>query len=141
MFPFASMGNGPGVKTHIETAPNEDEMRFSERERFVPARNTFQVSSIDEALKNGLWNSVDVCVASEIHRYYSQRDPYKAFAMQLWRDFYKAAIDQMPRDGLLIKVNMRRFIYDCRWYQIYDLLEFILQRYPFSGDKEDVFRN
>jgi hypothetical protein len=118
----------------------EDKMRFSEREGFVHARNAFQVNSIDQALKNGLWNAVHIFVSSKIRNMHSD-DKTNMFVMRLWVNFFKETIDVRPTHPADVRSRIRNYFFNCQWYQIYDLLEFILDGFPFSAEEKDGFRN
>src|SRR6266446_3481585 len=113
-------------------------MRFSERHGFQPARTAFQVESIDRALKNSLWNVIDSFVISQLRANW-EHDKLQGFAFFCWADFFKEPLDRMPDYEKGFCERLRAFFFDAQWFAIYDFLEFILNRYPFSADRLESF--
>lgn len=48
-------------------------MRFSERYGYKPVREIIQKESMDEVLKNGLWNAISECIFHKYSRPYLAR--------------------------------------------------------------------
>jgi hypothetical protein len=112
-------------------------MRFSERHGLKPVRTVFQVDSIESALQNSLWNAIHE-IAFE--NWGSHRGGVEAFFKLLWIYHYKEPVDYAPIDvpnGIAV---LRHRIFDGKWWEIYDIIEFIIARFPFSpGSRRDQF--
>ena len=93
-------------------------MKFSEREGITPARTAVQVNSVDEALKNSLWNVLhDWIIKPMLDGVYS--DEY-IFLNKLWTHHYKLRRDQAPEDDFEYFTYVEQCIFQSEWYQIYD---------------------
>ncbi len=113
-------------------------MKFSQRIGKVAIRNELQVDSIDESLKNRLWNV--------IHSFIFERKSYKNIYHQdiafkhIWKEFFILPLDEIPTYTGSSEVFPEEFqnyvkfwFYKKEWYELYDLIEFLLQL------NEDIF--
>lgn len=106
-------------------------MKFSQRIGITPAQKEIQLESIDDDLKNSLWN---ICVIllkafSPGDRYISSDSIYineyeQKFANSLWHDFFKWNIENVPHDRDELKVILRKWFFKAKWFEIYDLIQF-----------------
>ncbi len=93
-------------------------MLFSQRHGYKPVREIIQVESIDDELRNSLWNV--------IHYYFVEVIPDQHLLEILegyWAVFLKKPIDEFPKGYCLD--YFRDHYYECEWYEVYDLLEFL----------------
>lgn len=118
---------------------------FSEREGIKPARKIIQSDSLDEALKNGLWNTFT--------RYYSKKFWYRVQQInarrgdplwspqirkefmslfelfkKLWSEHLKFDLDKFGLDILDYhdtQSTIKKHFFGCPWYEVYDFVEFI----------------
>jgi hypothetical protein len=110
--------------------------RFSERKGFKKARDTLQVDSIDSELRNRLWNVLDF-------HYWKGMIPYsnaiigddKVFFNKLWHYYFKKPVDNLKFVWYNDLTKVREYFFNCEWYEVYDVLEFVASTYP------DVERN
>lgn len=109
-------------------------MRFSERIGKKELKSVLQIESIDEDLKNRLWNSIlenfFAKISSET-KSYDQLSPKMAISEFIWKEFFKKPIDKFPSAplsgrsiGALIDF-IRNWFYKTEWYEIYDFIEFL----------------
>jgi hypothetical protein len=107
-------------------------MKFSQRIGKTPVKTILQVESIDEELKNRLWN----VVREEFFNQFS--DPHDEYSQigevcaRIWKDFFGETIDTIPSYGRTISVEsfiltLKDWFYHAKWYEIYDLIEFIVE--------------
>lgn len=102
--------------------------RFSERMGITTNPTTLQVGTMNEELKNSLWNVFDQLIWSTkdfmVTKY---GDPEMVpFSRRLWFHFYKKPVDErphLPHEKLKI---IRTKYFDYEWYQVFDFIEFIL---------------
>lgn len=108
-------------------------MKFSQRIGKTPIKNVLQVESIDEDLKNRLWNLILEGFFDRFRDYAVNSKVEKAELMKLiWKEFFKQPIDTIPSfsntNGVYVPGTIeyiRNWFYGCEWFEIYDFLEFI----------------
>ncbi len=103
---------------------------FSERMGLVEPNEIFQIDSMDQALKNGLWNAL-------IH-YLDQIPSEKK--LEIWTEFLKETADTFQDDIPFMETNsdwystLRRwFLEEAHWNEVYDFIEFIFEFNSISG--------
>lgn len=109
-------------------------MLFSERMGFTPPREALQLDSMDDALRNGLWNVLSDCCWS---RHVADMDAHTwvgqslgPLFQQLWRHFFKARIDTLA-DSWAAPFRMIEFeFFEFDWFRVYDFLEFVVDNDP-----------
>jgi len=122
-------------------------MRFSERYGYKDIRDIIQLESIDEPLRNALWSTLKIFVWDYVrastgiyHRYYlsdhSNRD-IQALCRHLWFDYFKEPLDQLDNNWNTVYERLRRYFFDCEWYEVYDFIEFVANNYERYGAKEE----
>ncbi|MDR3631327.1 MAG: hypothetical protein P4L42_13435 [Desulfocapsaceae bacterium] len=116
-------------------------MRFSQRHGYTPIKETIQLKSIDEETRNALWNALNLHYWSTIQwdddfLQKSLRLSYHGnlhlhlLCRSIWMFFFKKPIDTMPDGWNEICKHLRGFFFKCKWYEVYDLVEFIAKEYP-----------
>ena len=104
-------------------------MRFSQRKGLKPIAEVIQTKSMNSALRNSLWNALDLRIWSRIYRY-GGTEP---FSQALWFRFFKKPIDSRPSSPNLIRKEIRRHFFGCEWFEVYDFLEFVVGHYQTSA--------
>jgi hypothetical protein len=93
-----------------------------------------QVKSIDDDLRNSLWNAVHIFYLSSLEpRYALESSPnvsMRVFCIFLWRDYFKKPIDDMPVACSGAIEYLREYFFSCEWYEVYDFLQFLATNYP-----------
>jgi len=111
---------------------------FSERHGYKPVKNVIQTESIDQDLRTGLWNALDIF-------YWHTGKPYELMSSSynqelsllfdlLWLDYFKQPVDTIPERPNLAEKQIRGYFFSCRWSEVYDIVEFIANHYPDPGD-------
>ena len=107
--------------------------RFSEREGYRAFKDKKQIESMDEELRNGLWNalikfyfifSLKTKILDQL--YITRLDEgVKPLIDFIWIDYFKKPIDEMR--GILGNIydEIRDYYFKCEWYEVYDFIEFI----------------
>lgn len=91
-------------------------MQFSERYGFKPIRQSLQVESMDEGLRNGLWNSFYT------HWYRPVGvEEHKSLKI-IWLEFYKERVDIFDYERTRKKIE--KTIQTDDWFKVYDLIEY-----------------
>jgi hypothetical protein len=112
---------------------------FSERMGLKPTRSVLQKDSVDDVLRNRLWNLVTESVWGEFSRHYWAGSPGDMFFKRLWNFHYGEPTDHRPnhRDGAIAEVRSRYFNWD--WWEVYDFIEFVARNHP--NDPRSEFPN
>ncbi len=110
-------------------------MKFSERYGYTPARNSIQLESMDDALRNSLWNALDTHywrlqrvdrIEATIGLLPDFRHPeLREICRHLWIDFFKWKVDTLTDFWEETKRDISIFFSACDWYDAYDLIEFV----------------
>jgi len=112
---------------------------FSHRHGLKPVKNVIQIDSIDDDLRNRLWDSlklfywdiVHCSKISDINRYGGNSEKGVALLIKkLWHSYYKQPLDTMDDHWLLIYDEIRQYFFSSEWFEVYDFIEFIANNYP-----------
>ena len=124
-------------------------MRFSERYGYKPVREIIQKESMDDALKNSLWNVFKQIIIESgeftKHSSWPNIKDYNLypFFRSYWITFLKKPLDKMPDTITDIQSNIyQHFFNQLEWYEIYDLIEFTINHLPTDLKKtrhQDIF--
>jgi len=110
-------------------------MRFSQRIGKTPVKTVLQVESMDDDLKNSLWNIIIEDFFETFSEYSDGFDetPRGKVFISIWREIFKRPIDTIPRysntNTVVIKDStrvIREWFFREPWYKIYDFIEFII---------------
>jgi hypothetical protein len=113
-------------------------MKFSERIGVTTPKCIIQKDSMDQDLRNGIWDVY--CdrifkrgfIAGMYGLRYTQ-DWADPFFKSLWHDFFKWPVDACPfKDHDVLYDHMRKFILGGEWFAVYDLIDFTTQ---YLGDE------
>ena len=107
-------------------------MLFSERMRFTPPREALQLDSMDDALRNGLWNVLwDYCWAKAADTDEFDGSMWVArhsrpLFKQLWGEFLKRRIDELDYRWPFAFGSVKKEFFASDWFRVYDFLEFVV---------------
>jgi hypothetical protein len=104
--------------------------RFSERIGVNPRRIIVQKDNIDEPLENGLWNGLMIFFWDRISYEWNIATPDSVSGLiyKIWVSHFKKRVDELPREDRFLEFIKDHF-FRCEWYEIYDLIEFIIYNY------------
>lgn len=106
-------------------------MRFSQRHGYKPVREALQIDSMDDPLRNGLWD----CLLLYIERLMHDND-HQEFMRRLWRNAFEEPIDTLSPDYYSALAKIRTRFYEAQWYGVYDILESVYANVGASGAKK-----
>ena len=116
-------------------------MKFSQRIGKAPTTKQLQIESLDDELKNGLWNGIKIFVLDQLEKQsrYSNDTEFEVFCSILWHNHYKLPIDTIPEYNSRSEQFIRDSFYKGQWYESYDLLEFLsnIESQSFRIENED----
>ncbi|TEA54393.1 hypothetical protein EZE46_04505 [Bacillus sp. BH2] len=112
-------------------------MRFSERMGFAPVKELIQIESMDDDLRNGLWNAFESVIAgpgiaadrSAYITVYNPMDSFNKFIVNQWCNFFKRPLTQIPSAFHKWFKKIEQDFMDMEWYQVYDFIEFTTQNF------------
>lgn len=103
-------------------------MRFSDRIGVTTPSKLLQIESIDEPLRNALWQFCreNILYASE----YRPLDPswgdrYRSIYVSIYTKFYKKTEDDMPDTDIECVGKIRGWYFKAKWYELYNFIEFL----------------
>ncbi len=116
-------------------------MKFSDRYGYKPIREIVQIDSIDESLRNSLWSLLKIhvwdhayCTSYTFSRAYplfhqSNRE-LRALFERLWLSHLKRPLDEIDGDDWTkVFEQLRTYFFRCKWYEVYDFIEFVANNY------------
>jgi len=103
-------------------------MRFSEKHGHKPVKQTIQSESMDDALRNSLWNALQSVIwnshkSSTPYSYTKDSSLYGILCLY-WSQYFKFPVDEIPRNLPESIWKIRSYFFDCPWYEVYDFIEF-----------------
>jgi hypothetical protein len=107
--------------------------RFSERKGLKKARTEIQVNSMDEALRNRLWNVLDYYYWRRCSLEYDEiTGEMGSFLNKLWHNYFKEPVDTISDYGSWEEAleNIRERYFELQWFEVYDFLEFVADNFP-----------
>jgi hypothetical protein len=104
-------------------------MKFSERIGAV--RRALQKDSMDEALKNSLWN---VVYQQHLDPQGDDGDLERLLLLSLWTDHFHQPVDDAAERFTRLLAQVRERYMESGWCAVYDFLEFVAS---YSGSGED----
>lgn len=123
-------------------------MRFSQRYGYSQVRDHLQLESMDQALRNSLWNQVErrYWLASSSRSGLLVITPEDRltdeFCVRVWSDYFKEPLSKRPRSLEDNKRVIFAHFESAQWYEVYDFVEFIVQEISsyYLPDRPDLFR-
>ena len=100
---------------------------FSQRKGLKLIRSVLQVDSMDDDLRNGLWNVLYIMHLENI-------DLELELVRIIWSDYFKKPMDRLTFMSGLALSDCNSYFFDCTWYEVYDFVEFL-------ADKSDKTNN
>ncbi|MEM2994637.1 MAG: hypothetical protein QXI91_01275 [Candidatus Bathyarchaeia archaeon] len=110
---------------------------FSQRRGLEKERTEIQVESMDEALRNRLWNLLKIFYWDTMIglTWISDSPPMEGFFTIIWHNYFKKPLDEMPRWWNDLYKWIRDYFFNCKWYEVYDFLELIVNY--FSDEEQN----
>jgi hypothetical protein len=102
---------------------------FSERIGITPTRVEIQRESIDEHSKIALWNITYLRYFDKLPFYLSENeDGTRALLNRLWMNYFHRGYDEFPSAPLIVEM-VKEVFFKSAWYEVFNLLEFIVNNY------------
>lgn len=109
-------------------------MKFSEREGFTRAREEIQLNDMDSALRNRIWNALDLfywSIGEKLDKtlYFPQMGHIYSLFIKLYHHHFKIPVDTLPQEWTDAIKTLRDFYFKAKWYEVYDFIEFVANEY------------
>jgi hypothetical protein len=112
-------------------------MKFSQRNGLIQASEIIQSDSMSDELRNSLWSVLNLMVWTLGNGEFSVNktdfSTQGGFLKYIWFAYFKKPIDTIPRiytgdvNGKMAIQEIRNYFFSCKWFEVYDFLEFILE--------------
>jgi len=105
---------------------------FSQRKGYKKVSDVMQIESMSDELRNSIWNVLDVFLWSSedyILNMYGGTPEIERFSQALWFSYFKKPIDERPESGNEILQNLRNYFFQCKWFEVYDFIEFVVSHH------------
>ncbi len=111
---------------------------FSQRMGIIPMEKAIQSESIDEALRNAIWNAIDISIIAQYYirdlKSYNLTVEIRDLFVKSWIELLKNTFDTAPPVQHLKTAGAwgvwRRIVTDGDWNKVYDLVDFIVRASP-----------
>lgn len=110
---------------------------FSQRKGLKPIKSIIQIDALDEDLRNALWSVVTVW---RNHLSFGLASLYVFLMKEFWLFYFKKPLDAFP-DANSVFSHLRKIFFDGEWYECYDILEFIISKYPANQYREELIND
>lgn len=103
--------------------------KFSERYGFKQPREAFQINSIDDRLKNRLWNNfiimyIDIIKLDIISTYIADKKAFNFVKEDIYDGFF-GTNEEVHKELLYLKKDLKEKFFNLNWHEIYDFTEYI----------------
>ncbi len=102
-------------------------MRFSQRMGLTPVRQAIQKDDMDADLRNGLWSVLHKGYLDHNRNFTLSETQLMSFVETLWIGYFNHPVDEVPHTWGHAHKTIRHYYFNAEWYQVYDLIEFIVQ--------------
>lgn len=111
---------------------------FSQRLGLKPVKSIIQKDSVDDELRNQLWNLLYIYYLEHSQNHLYDLEPrYKNLLTRIWVRYFKARIDEMSNNGSQVVYKAKEYFLKSDWNEMFDLLEFIPNNY-FEGENKSI---
>ncbi len=105
-------------------------MKFSERKGLTPIKEILQINNIDKNTRNRLWNVLTLTYWKIIEKVGYRQADIKIFVYELWDQFFNLPVDTISKYWEESRQHIRDFFFKCKWFRVYNFLEFIYNNFP-----------
>ena len=105
------------------------EQSFSQRMGLKPVKTIIQESSMDDDLRNSLWNDfyTKIWLIGNTQAFID----FQSFINDIWMYYFFQAVDQAPRIQNALG-NIKTHFFSCKWNEVYDFIQFTVNAFPYE---------
>ena len=121
---------------------DKENLSFSQRYGYTPVKTKIQLESMDDYLRNSIWNLFfRYFLPNEKTNYVVKKGTYlNRIYSNIWANFIKLQLDIMPRGEKTYIESMKEFFFGIPWFKIYDLVQFVVQTSDISSSTRSEFK-
>lgn len=111
-------------------------MLFSQRYGFQEIKSLIQTDSMDEDLKNGLWNAfyISFLYDAKVNTYGSiESYKHETLTRAIYLNYFKFPVDEIPYRWSNIVEKIKSYFYSTEWFNVYDFIEFSVNQLDEDG--------
>jgi hypothetical protein len=111
-------------------ADNKNALTFSQRMGIVPIRKVLQADSMDEELRNGLWNILTQILWKPLqaeHKISEYRN-VGGIVSRVWTNHLKRPVDTLTPYSSEVVTDFRHYFFNCFYNEVYEFIEFVRKR-------------
>ena len=109
-------------------------MLFSQRKGIKPSKSVIQIESMNDDLRNSLWNALTLCYWNNVKDNSIAYFPLmKRLIGKLWLNHFKLPLDALSPSWTDTCEEIKNKFYGYKWYEVYDFIEFIVENYPYES--------
>src|SRR6266404_7594495 len=115
-------------------------MKFSEKYGFTPVRSVLQTNSMDDGLRNRLWNLICATYFATIPKYPTHLSNYpdaEATFQVIWHSHFKKTTDSISQSYQDALQDLRELYFKFKWFEVYDLIQFLVEFDPQPKVRDD----
>lgn len=114
---------------------------FSQRKGLKKIKTEIQVDYMDNELRNRLWNVLTMTYwdTMEGAQWVSESQVMETLFTRIWHKYFKEPLDTMPRYWRDLYDKIREYFFKCEWYEVYDLIEFVVNNYE-NNELNEAFK-
>lgn len=64
-------------------------------------------------------------------------DEHLILCRKLWLNYFKYPLDELKDDAEKVLFQLRKYFFNCEWYELYDFIEFLTNNYERYGFKKE----
>lgn len=101
---------------------------FSQRQGIKPIKDTIQKDSIDQDLRNGLWDALHMFYWEGVKSKWlsnTNNADMQILINRLWHSYFKKPIDTINDFWERTFEELRTYFFECDWNETYDFIEFV----------------
>ncbi len=99
---------------------------FSERKGLKRPKIALQLESMDDDLRNGLWDCIVVHYFTELRGVFVKDSGIRALVFAMWHSYFKKPMDTIDEWGDKVYNQLREYFYKATWNEDYDFIEFVV---------------
>lgn len=108
---------------------------FSQRKGLKPVKSVIQIDSMDEDLRNGLWNTLCifywVLLNSKEYGYLiSNYEKMNLLFKRLWHLYFKWPLDTLDDYWPTTHQQIKDIFFNFKWDEVYSFIEFVASNHP-----------
>jgi len=65
----------------------------------------------------------------------------KRLCDHLWFEYFKKPLDTLNNDWSKVRGFLRKYFFECNWYEVYDFIEFIADKYERYKFKDNFMKS